>query len=228
MADVLPVPSDSVDAQLAHLVRHTSMTGAKVAIVPHTHTLRAIERRLPEAIPVVFDLTLTGPSGEDLVSQTTLDDLIGFFERATLVTMRRTDAELVSNTEIRSLDDAQVAAQRLHRRGAAAVLLRCGVLPMRHFDAGDGDSATDASFMLDLLYDGNDFSLYEAPKLNLAGGSGLSSALTLAILHALTVGDDLATAVQKAKHYVAESTRHVFEGEGGQTPNFFWQLGRHA
>ena len=40
--------------------------------------------------------------------------------------------------EINSLDDAQVAVQRLAKLGAPRVLLRCGALPARFFE-GDGE-----------------------------------------------------------------------------------------
>jgi hydroxymethylpyrimidine/phosphomethylpyrimidine kinase len=225
VTEVLDVPSDSVDAQLQHVLEHAGTNAVKLGALGSPATtdvvLRLLARQRPG--PIVFDLTLSGPSGEELASPDALDVVRRHLNLADLVTIRLDDAQLLVGIEIRSLDDAQVAVQRIQQAGARSVLLRCGSLGARHFDS----SPVDGAFMIDLLYDGEDFSLFEAPRVDLAT-HGISSGLTLGILSRLHQGRPLSQAVQFAKSYVTEALqRGTLEGKAPR-PHYFWLLERAA
>ena len=160
VTDVLNVPTDTVSAQLEHIFETQSPTSAKVGILGATPTVDCIFDHLTALEgPVVFDLTLSGPSGEDVLGQQGLEAITERLSEPDLVTIRRTDASLVAGMEIPSLDDAQVAAQRLAQQGAERVLIRCGKLPTHFYD----QNASPPDYALDLFYDGDDFALFEAP-----------------------------------------------------------------
>lgn len=204
VTDVLDVPSDTVTAQLAHVFDTATPTGARVGICGSAASVEAIFEALGQHLkgPLVLDATLSGPSGEDIADGRVREALQARFPLADVVTMRRADAELIAAMEITSLDDAQVAVQRIHKMGARTVLLRCGTLPASTFDAD-----TPSDHASDLFYDGEEFALFEAPHIAAPGMRGASSALALALLHALHAGRPLPDAIQRAKAFVSEAVR---------------------
>lgn len=212
VTDVLNVPTDTVSAQLEHVFETRSPTSAKVGIIGATPTVDRVFEHLHSLDgPVIYDLTVSGPSGEDVLGQRGLEVITEHLSEPDLVTIRRTDAALVAGMEIPSLDDAQVAAQRLAQQGAEHVLLRCGKLPTHFYD----QDATPPDYALDLFFDGNDFALFEAPYLDhLEAHHGASSGLLLPLLHYLQSGMDLEPALQRAKGRVSEALRARQRHEG--------------
>lgn len=223
VTDVLRVPSDTVSAQLEHLFETESPTAAKVGIMGDAPTVERTFQHLETLRgPVVLDLTLSGPSGEDVIGQRGLDALMEHLDAPDLVTIRLTDASLVAGMEIPSLDDAQVAVQRIAQHGAQQVLLRCGRLPTHFFDT----ESDPPDFAVDLYFDGDDFAVYEAPYLsNLDRLHGASSALTIPLLYDLQDGTNPETALQNAKERVTEALRVAQQGtEALQSTSFFEAL----
>ena len=208
VTDVTEVPVDTVIAQLEHFAGGVEVRGVKVGILGSPKTAIAVLDAAPSlGGPVVLDLVASGPSGETVLSARGIDAVADRLGAADLVTLSRADAELVTGGEIASLDDAQVAAQRVHNRGARAVVIRCGSMPYRFYDAADdpGQSA-DRPLWADLYYDGQDFALYEAPLLDVSP-DGASSAFALAALAGLIEGRPAEEALQQAKRFATDAVR---------------------
>ena len=220
VTDVLDVPTDTIDAQLSHLFETQTPTAAKVGILNHPATVETVFSHMEQSLegPFVFDFTLSGPSGEDIIGQRALDAVHDFLSVPDMVTIRLQDAELVAGMEIPSLDDAQVAIQRIGQLGAECVLLRCGRLPTHFFDI-DSDPP---DYAVDLFYDGEDFALFEAPHVASESVHGASSALLMALLRARSLDVPLADALQAAKAYVTESLRHGSKDASIAAPDYFW------
>lgn len=221
VTDVLNVPTDTVSAQLEHLFETAAPTAAKVGIVGHPATVRVIFDQFNDHLdgPFLLDVTLSGPSGEDIVNQRCLNALTDRIDAPDLVAIRRTDAELIAGMEIPSLDDAQVAAQRIAKLGARRVFIRCGQIATHFFDS----DSEPPEYAVDLYYDGEDFALFEAPHLNLSETHGASSALLLPLLRDMAQGRDVPEALQHAKAYVTESLRHGQQHNHLNAPDYFWK-----
>ena len=220
VTDVLNVPTDTVSAQLEHLANTESPTAAKVGIVGDAPTVETTFDHL-ELLdgPVLLDLTLSGPSGEDVLGQRGLEALVDHLHAPDLVTLRKTDASLVAGMEIPSLDDAQVAVQRIAQQGADRVLLRCGQLSTHHFDT----KSEPPEYAVDLYYDGDDIALFEAPFLDHLGSlHGASSGLTLSLLQMLQEQTSLSEALQKAKGQVTEALRAAQDVDEPSQPQAFF------
>jgi len=219
VTDVLNVPTDTVSAQLEHVRATEAPTAVKIGIIGDAPTVERTFEHVTEIDgPVVLDLTLSGPSGEDVLGQNGLEALFGHLHVPDVVTLRRTDAALVAGMEIPSLDDAQVAAQRVSQRGAKTVLLRCGQLPTHFFDT----DSSPPEYSADLFYDGEEFALFEAPYL---GGveslHGISSALTLSLLRSLQKGESFQNALQGGKGRVTEALRTAQQSDEETASVFF-------
>lgn len=211
VTDVLTVPTDTVSAQLEHIFDVESPTSAKVGIIGDAPTVRRVFDSLNTFEgPVIFDLTVSGPSGEDVLGQRGLEAIMNHLDVPDLVTLRRTDAALVAGMKIPSLDDAQVAAQRIAQHGANRVLIRCGRLPTHHYET----NSDPPNYALDLFFDGEDFALFEAPYLSeIDDLHGMSSGLLLPLLRNLEEGVDFERALQKAKGRVSEALRKANQEE---------------
>lgn len=223
VTDVLNVPTDTVSAQLEHIFETRSPTSAKIGIIGAAPSVDRVIDHLHELNgPIVLDLTVSGPSGEDVLGQQGLDAVMDRLSEPDLVTLRLTDASLVAGMEIPSLDDAQVAAQRIAQQGAQRVLLRCGKLPTHFYE----EESTPPDYALDLFYDGEDFALFEAPYLNgLDDHHGASSGLLLPLLKHLQDGLDVEPALQKAKGRVSNALRAAQQQRSeNQMPTFFAML----
>ena len=218
VTDVTDVPTDTVAAQIEHTLATGPVAGVKVGILAGHHTARVVlDAAQALAVPTVLDLVASGPSGETVLSAQGIDAVADRFGVATLVTVSRQDAELVTGGEIASLDDAQVAAQRIVGRGARAVVIRCGHLPYRFYDAaddpgGDGAASGTPPLSFDLYYDGEDFALFEAPLLDGDTAEGASSAFSLAALARFVAGDTPEQALQHAKRFATEALRQQTSG----------------
>lgn len=221
VTDVLNVPTDTIDAQFEHLSNTVSPTAAKVGIIGDAATVETTFEHLQSLDgPFILDLTLSGPSGEDVLGQRGLDALLDHLADPDLVTLRRRDASLVAAMEIQSVDDAQVAVQRIHQQGAQDVLLRCGRLSTHFYDT----ESDPPQFAVDLYYDGKDIALFEAPFLsNLETLRGASSGLLLPLLSQLQNGASFSTAFRSAKAQVTEALRAASENEASspQSSLFF-------
>ena len=221
VTDVNDVPVDTVRAQLEHLDGAGPIEGVKVGILGDAKTAGAVFDWLDGVEgPVVFDWVASGPSGETVLTPRGIDAVAERLGRPDLVTLSRADAELVTGGAIESLDDAQVAAQRLGHRGARRVLIRCGALPYRFYDAADdpGHADGDGPFYADLYYDGEDFALYEAPLLDEAPING-SSQFTITALSAVMEGRSWEEALQSAKRQATDALRQP-EVVRGHAPRF--------
>jgi len=220
VTDVLNVPTDTVSAQLEHVFSTESPSSAKVGIIGDAPTVEMTFRHLSNLDgPVILDLTLSGPSGEDVLGQRGLEALTDHLQQPDLVTLRLQDATLMAGMEIPSLDDAQVAVQRLAQQGAKNVLLRCGRLPTHFFDT----ESDPPDYAVDLYFDGEEFAVFEAPFVpDLDEFHGASSGLTLPLLHALEVEQPLPKALQETKARVSEALREAHESkESVRVPAFF-------
>ena len=215
VTDVTDVPVDTVIAQLEHLAASGPLAGIKVGILGSDKTAAAVlDWVAAQDAPSVFSLTASGPSGETVMEARAIDAAAARLGGVSLVTLSKSDAELVTNTQIESLDDAQVAAQRLHNRGAAGVVIRCGSLPYRFYDAADDPGAEGGgAFFADLYYDGEDFALFEAPLMS-AHPDGASSAFAFATLKGLIAQASPEEARQAAKRFATDGVRQAAEVDG--------------
>lgn len=211
VTDVTDVPVDTVLAQLEHTLAEGSPAGVKIGGLASADTTEAVLEAVRTVTgPVLLDVVASGPSGETLLNADGIDAVSARLEVAEIVTMSRADAELVTGATIESLDDAQVAAQRIAHRGAQRVVIRCGSLPYRFYDAADdpgGDGAAASPLSFDLYFDGDDFALFEAPQLDVGGVDGLSSVFALAILAAWMDGHTPEVCLQHAKRHATDALR---------------------
>lgn len=204
-----------LQAQIAAVVEDIGVDGVKIGMLPSPEAVRvvarAIERyRLPH---IVLDPVMVASSGDRLIASATVQVLVQeLFPLAHIVTPNLDEAALLlgrSFTEATALDGA---AQDLLALGARAVLLKGGHLP--------GDWVVDL-----LALPQHPPHRLESARIVTRNGHGTGCTLSSAIAAYLALGQDLVSAVEKARAYILgaiAAAAPVCTGQGQGPLNHGW------
>jgi hydroxymethylpyrimidine/phosphomethylpyrimidine kinase len=119
------------------------------------------------------------------------------------------EAEFLSDLRIESLDGARRAAERIHRLGAAAVIVKGGHLA--------GPEA------IDLLFDGRQHVELRSERIEARSTHGTGCTFAAALAAHLALGHPLQDAARRAKEYVTGAIRHGLSiGRGHGPLDHFW------
>lgn len=128
---------------------------------------------------------------------------------ALVITPNIPEAEALTGTAIRTMDDRREAARRLHRMGARYVVIKGG-----HDD--DGEETVD------LLYNGDGFSYFKSKRIDTRHTHGTGCTFAAAIAAELAKGRHPADAVATAKAFVQSAIAHPLGIGQGHGPTNHW------
>jgi hydroxymethylpyrimidine kinase/phosphomethylpyrimidine kinase len=170
------------------------VAAAKTGALGSAETVRMVARAAEGwNFPLVVDPVILSSHGLALLPAAAVaalrDELL---PRAALVTPNLPEAEALTGCPIRDEDELRRAACRLRELGAKAVLIKGG-----HREG----SATD------VLFDGEEWHEFPAPRLNTRHTHGTGCVYSAAIAAGLARGEALAAAVAHAKRFVHEAIR---------------------
>jgi hydroxymethylpyrimidine/phosphomethylpyrimidine kinase len=197
---VHPTTADFFSTQLETLMDDIQPTAVKIGLLGSTELVAVLVNLLHGFDgPVVLDPVLAAGGGFDLdaagLGPTIVAELL---PRTTLLTPNRAEARRLSGCE-----ESDEAAQWLLRAGAGAVL-------MTGADEAEGRQVMNRLFMAA----GRDRS-FEWPRLpHRYHGSGCT--LASACATRLALGDDLATAAERAQQFTWQALRRAIRPGGGQ------------
>lgn len=159
------------------------------------------EHRLPN---LVVDPVIQSSSGQALLSADAIDKLRRqLLPSATIVTPNIDEARLLSGIEIRSSEDMEEAALRIHGFGAKYVYMKGGHL------AGDA---------VDVLFDGDDFTHLQHARIPTSDSHGTGCVLSAALVAYLARGQSVPAAVRDAKEFVTLAIRNGLRLGKGRGP----------
>ncbi|MFX1455012.1 MAG: bifunctional hydroxymethylpyrimidine kinase/phosphomethylpyrimidine kinase [Promethearchaeota archaeon] len=139
---------------------------------------------------LVIDPVMIAKSGDYLLKPDAIETLISdLIPLAYVITPNHYEAQALASIDIKNLNDARKAAQKLHKQGAQNVVIKGGHLP-------------DSLYAIDLLYDGNDFIEFQAPRVNTKNTHGTGCTFASAIAAELAKGAHIKSAVHTAKAYL--------------------------
>jgi len=128
---------------------------------------------------------------------------------AAVITPNVAEASVLSGIDVDSLATAREAAKRIAGGGAAAVVIKGG-----HLDGPES---------IDLLFHAGTFSELVSPRADFDDIHGTGCTFASAIAAGLALGDDVPTAVQRAKRYISGAIEHSYAiGHGARILNHFW------
>lgn len=142
---------------------------------------------------IVVDPVMVATSGARLLSEGAIDALVQVvLPLASVVTPNMDEAALLTGREVNTRDDLEPAAKALFDRVGIPALVKGGHL-------GDSGKATD------VLWDGHNLEVFEAPYISGVNTHGTGCTLSSAIAVYLARGDALPDAVAQAKSYVQQA-----------------------
>ncbi|MFQ6098474.1 MAG: PfkB family carbohydrate kinase, partial [Armatimonadota bacterium] len=121
--------------------------------------------------------------------------------------------EVLSGRTIETDDDLREAARRIAGMGPRNVVIKGG---HRRGEA------------VDVLFDGDDFLEFSAPRIDTNNTHGTGCTFSAAIAARLARGDDVASAVREAKIAVTAAIRHALDLGEGHGPTNHLAIGRDS
>ena len=161
---------------------------------------------------LVVDPVMVAKGGDPLLRPEARDALIQeLVPLAYVITPNHHEAQVLTGLEIRTVADMREAAVAIHELGARHVVVKGGHLP----------EAEDA---IDVLYDGQEFREFPAPRIDTPNTHGTGCTYASAIAAELAKGHPVPEAVRIAKAYLTAALRAAVDlriGHGHGPLNHF-------
>lgn len=214
---VFELPADFVAQQIDSVMKDIGADAWKTGMLSNAEIIQVVADRTRryEMKRLVVDPVMVAKSGDPLLRPEARTALIEeLLPLAYVITPNHHEAQVLTGVEIYTLDDARQAAQAIHHMGAQHVVVKGGHLP-------ETSSATD------VLYDGQTFTEFVAPRVETPNTHGTGCTFASAIAAELAKGQPVAQAVRIAKAYLTAALRAAVDlqiGHGHGPLNHF--LGR--
>ena len=205
------IPPDIIGGQIEAVATDIGVQAAKTGMLASSEIIETVAdswRRLglAGAIPFVVDPVCASMHGDPLLHAGALDTLrTVLFPLASLVTPNLDEVRLLVGIDVIDAESQRDAARALHDLGPQWVLVKGGHL----------HSAPDSP---DLLYDGNDFRTFDAPRVDTPHDHGAGDTLAAATACALARGYAMPDAVAFGKAWVTECLKAAYPLGGGHGP----------
>jgi hydroxymethylpyrimidine/phosphomethylpyrimidine kinase len=202
------LPPESVVAQMEAVVQDIGVQAAKTGMLLNREIIAAISQQIAalEIQNLVVDPVMVSRTGAQLID----DDAIAVLRSsliplATILTPNRYEAQILSGTEIFTLEEMQTAAQRIYHLGSKAILIKGGGMqgPLRG---------------VDIWFDGKHLETLATVTVDTSNTHGTGCTLSAAIAANLALGKDPLSATRVAKNYVTTALKHSLSIGCGQGP----------
>ena len=185
-----------VVAQLEAVLDDLEVAAAKTGMLSRVGVVEAVASLL-SARPIenlVVDPVMVASAGDRLLAEEAVETLRRrLIPLARLVTPNLPEAEVLTGLRIDCVAAMRDAARALVDFGAHAALVKGGHLESSEAQSGDS---------IDVLYDGDSFHEFCAPRIATTSTHGTGCTLSAAITAGLALGADLRSAVAAAKDYL--------------------------
>jgi hydroxymethylpyrimidine/phosphomethylpyrimidine kinase len=193
VSGIHPVPADFVTAQIDAVFSDLDVKAVKIGMVAQRPVIDAIVAGLARWSPkhVVLDPVMVATSGDHLLAPDAVEALrTKLIPQASLVTPNLPEAAALLQEEVAASEAAiERQGQRLLAVGCRAVLIKGG--------HGQGTES------IDYLFDGKGTTALAAPRVATKNTHGTGCSLSSAIAAGLAKGDDLETAIRRAKAWIS-------------------------
>jgi hydroxymethylpyrimidine/phosphomethylpyrimidine kinase len=205
---VWDIPAEFVGQQIDSVMTDIGADAWKLGMLSNAEIItRVADRARHYGVDLlVLDPVMVAKGGDPLLRPEARDALIEqLLPLAYLVTPNYHEAQVLSGQDITSFETMRQAAIAIAASGPRHVLVKGGDMP--------GASAES----VDLLYDGQKFAEFRAPRVNSKHTHGTGCTLAAAIAAELALGQSIHDAVSNAKAYVTaaiEAGVHLGIGRG--------------
>ena len=192
VSGVHTVPADLVAAQIAAVADDLTVMASKIGMLANAEIITAVASAIEthRLHPIILDPVMIATSGDRLLAPDAISALrTDLIPRVDLLTPNLLEAaDLLGEPPATRPAEVEDQGRRLLQLGCGAVLIKGG--------HGTGDTA------IDLLIDHDGAQAFERPRIATPNTHGTGCTLSAAIAAYLALGDDLSTAVARAKNFV--------------------------
>jgi hydroxymethylpyrimidine/phosphomethylpyrimidine kinase len=204
---------DIIEKQIDAVFEDIPPDAVKIGMLSCTETMLAVAGKLREWKPlnIVVDPVMYAKNGSALMDPGAVDTLLSsVVPLADLITPNIPEAERMAGITIKTQDDMQEAARRIHAMGCKAVVVKGG---HSHGDA------------IDILFDGKEFFRFEGVRIETKHTHGTGCTFSSAIASNLALGLSVYKAVEKAKAYINTAISNAPQlGKGNGPVHHFYDL----
>jgi len=208
---ILEIPPSFVAWQIDSVLSDIGADAVKTGMLANAEIVSVVAERLQHyhVAKLVVDPVMVAKSGAPLLHASARQALIEkLLPLAMVVTPNRYEAEALCGLPITDLETMRQAAQALHALGPRYVVVKGGHV--------EGEPSVD------ILYNGESFTDYSAPRIPTQHTHGIGCTFASAIAAGLAKGQPVPDAVSAAKEYLTEALRHAIEiGAGHGPPHHF-------
>ena len=209
------IPTDMIVAQMDAVMGDIGADAVKTGMLSSQEIVEVVAAQVAKhgIRSLVVDPVMVAKSGDALLRDDAVNAVCTkLVPLAAVVTPNIPEAEALTGTTIESDDDVREAARRIVSMGARTVVVKGG--------HREGPAA-------DVLYDGSEFQVFTAPRINTVNTHGTGCTFASAVAAGLAQGKSVEEAVGQAKEYVTEAIRASFPiGQGHGPLNHFYELWR--
>ena len=202
--------TEIVKAQLDAVYSDIRVDAVKIGMVSRIGVIKAIASALNEYDEkrVVLDPVMVSESGHSLLKTDARETLIDeLFTRALVVTPNIYEAEEILERKINSIADMKQASKDIVQLGPDNVVIKGGHL--------EGNA-------VDVYFDGSDFTLLEAERIDTENTHGTGCTFSSAIASYLAGGKSLVKSVEMAKEFITGAIKNAPDiGRGAGPTNHF-------
>lgn len=200
--EIFPIGLDVVEKQIETIVAGIGIDAMKTGMLGSSELVELVARTIDrfKLCNVVIDPVMVC-KGVDVIMVPEAAAAIKtvLMQRADVVTPNTIEAAYLADMEkVETLDEIKEAAGRIKELGAGYVVIKSG-------------SRNDSREAVDVLYDGREFTIASAPKIEPCYNHGAGCTYSAAITAGLANGLSVREAVELAKKFVAAALRGSFK-----------------
>lgn len=208
------LPPEAVIAQIEAVTNDMSVGAAKTGMLLNQAIIEAVAAHLKTAAikHLVIDPVMVSRTGDKLIDEGAIAALqTQLLPLATVLTPNRYEAQILAGMEIATLDDMQIAAQKILDFGPQSVIVKGGGFTdeLRGVDVWCQQTEDQTENQCEVL---------RSQPVDTQNTHGTGCTLSSAIAANLAKNMSLTDAVKAAKGYVTEALRHSLTIGQGQGP----------
>lgn len=198
-----------VKEQIRQVAEDMGIDAGKTGMLYSEGIIKAVASEVSRyGFPLVVDPVMIAKSGAPLLKPEAVEALKKhLFPVAAVVTPNRFEAEHLTGRKIDNIEDAMKIAEEICKMGPQSIVIKGGHL--------------NTAKAVDVLYYRGDFRIFEAERLNVNTTHGTGCSFSAAIAAFIARGDDIPSAVEKAKAFITHAIKfglNIGKGVGPVNP----------
>ncbi|MFG1790239.1 bifunctional hydroxymethylpyrimidine kinase/phosphomethylpyrimidine kinase [Nocardia sp. NPDC049149] len=220
VSDFHEIPPHIVAGQVRSVTTDIGVGAAKTGMLASTAIIEAVANVCREVgigrdgqIPLIVDPVAASMHGDPLLHEEALDAVRHtLIPLATVVTPNLDEVRLITGIDVTDDASAREAARALHKLGPQWAIVKGGHL-------------RSSEYSTDLLFDGEEFLEFTAPRISTSNDHGGGDTLAAAIACALANGYSVPAAVEFAKEWTYRCLAASYDLGAGHGPvSPLWRL----